>query len=446
MFRFLVAGAGHGGLSAALHLARADHAVTVLERKVDTALGHDWTDVIEPGIFAANGFRQPDASVFTRACWNTIIGPSKRSPIRPPWKFCREMHIDRKLLLRLLIGECKEAGVLFEFGVNITGPLMQGRRVIGLATEQGDYHCDMVIDAAGAFSPVRSNMPEETLVDQNLLPRQVYYAWRGIFERKPGPDPEDLNKTYLLHMGRKSMAWVITEDGYLDVLTGQVGRPQTQEELACALADLRADNPLLGDKLLRGGRVETIPVRRPFAVFVADGYAAVGDSAAMADPFGGSGVNIAMNAGKLLAEVILQDRTGQYSAKHLWKYQHAFFTWNPPSGIPESTGAKNAIQKCDTEVMKTALLAMPPKHIDLLFSRGIINFEMAFLGKPLSNTAALKIFTRNLHHMPLLLRLVKMVLAQEKIKKIAAAIPVVYDRKAIAAWKEKYNAFDKKEF
>jgi len=446
MSRFLIAGAGHGGLTAALHLARAGHAVTVLERGSEAALGYDWTDVVEPGIFAMNGFTQPDESVFTRACWNTIIGPSKRSPIRPPWKFCREMHIDRKVLLQLLIDDCRAAGVAFEFEVHVSGPLMQGKRVIGLITQRGEYRGNMVIDAAGMFSPVRSNMPDATLVDRDFLPRQVYYAWRGIYERRSGSDPEDLNKTYLMHMGRKSMAWVITEDEYMDVVTGQLGREQTPGEFASALADLRADNPLLGERLLRGGTIGTVPVRRPMAVFVADGYAAVGDSAAMADPLGASGINIAMNAGKLLADVILQDETGQYSADHLWKYQHAFFTWSPPSDIPESTGAKTAAQKCDTEVMKTALLAMPPKHIDLLFTRGIINFGMAFLGEPLSNTDALKIFARNLHHMPLLVRLVKMVLAQERIKKIAGAIPAEYDEQAIAAWKEKYNAFDRKEF
>jgi len=446
MSHFLVAGAGHGGLTAALWLARAGHGVTVLECEAEDNLGYDWTDVVEPGVLPMNGFTQPDASVFTCACWNTIIGPSKRAPIRPPWKFCREMHIDRKLLLQLLIKDCKAAGVEFLFEVNITGPLMQGKRVAGLKTQRGEFKADMVIDAAGMFSPVRSNMPEETLVDRGLLPRQVYYAWRGIFARNPGPDPGDLNKTYLMHMGRRSIAWVITEDEYMDVVTGQLGREQTPEEFASALADLRADNPLLGEKLLRGGYIGTVPVRRPMAVFVADGYAAVGDSVAMADPLGASGINIAMNAGKLLADIILQDETEQYTAKHLWKYQHTFFTWSPPSDIPESTGAKTAVQKCDTEVMKTALLAMPPKHIDLLFTRGIINFEMAFLGKPLSNAAALKIFVRNLHHMPLLIRLVKMVLAQEQIKKVAAAIPAEYDEQAIRAWKEKYNAFDKKEF
>ena len=446
MSHFLIAGAGHGGLTAALWLARAGHGVTVLERRAEAELGYDWTDVVEPGIFAMNGFTRPDEGVFTRACWNTILGPSKQSPVRPPWKFCREMHIDRKRLLRLLIEDCRAAGVAFEFEVNITGPLVRGKRVVGLKTGQGEYHADMVIDAAGAFSPVRSNMPEETLADRELLPRQVYYAWRGIFERNPGPDPEDLNKTYLMHMGRQSMAWVITEDNYMDVVTGQLGREQSPEEFASALADLRADNPLLGEKLLRGGQVGIVPVRRPFAVFVADGYAAVGDSAAMPDPLGASGINIAMNAGKLLADVILQDATGQYTAKHLWNYQYTFFTWSPPSDIPESTGAKTAVQKCDTEAMKTALLAMPPEHIDLLFTRGIINFEMAFLGHPLSNLDALKIFARNLHHMPLLVRLVKMVLAQEQIKKVAASIPAVYDREAIIAWKAKYNAFDRKEF
>ena len=37
-------------------------------------------------------------------------------------------------------------------------------------------------------------------------------------------------------------------------------------------------------------------------MIVADGYAAVGDSAAMTIPLNGSGINLSMNAGKLLAD------------------------------------------------------------------------------------------------------------------------------------------------
>ena len=40
--RILVAGAGYGGLTAAINLARKGIAVTVLEQKQECDMGHDW--------------------------------------------------------------------------------------------------------------------------------------------------------------------------------------------------------------------------------------------------------------------------------------------------------------------------------------------------------------------------------------------------------------------
>ena len=57
MANFLAAGAGHGGLCAALHLARAGERVTVVERNPRQDLGYDWTDAVERGVLVRNGFR-----------------------------------------------------------------------------------------------------------------------------------------------------------------------------------------------------------------------------------------------------------------------------------------------------------------------------------------------------------------------------------------------------
>ena len=43
-------------------------------------------------------------------------------------------------------------------------------------------------------------------------------------------------------------------------------------------------NEHVGREIVRGGKVVDIPVRQPLAVFIADGYAAVGDSACMTIP------------------------------------------------------------------------------------------------------------------------------------------------------------------
>ena len=41
MTEFIVAGAGHGGLTAAFHLAKAGRQVTVVERLPEAGLGYD---------------------------------------------------------------------------------------------------------------------------------------------------------------------------------------------------------------------------------------------------------------------------------------------------------------------------------------------------------------------------------------------------------------------
>ena len=53
---------------------------------------------------------------------------------------------------------------------------------------------------------------------------------------------------------------------------------------------LRPDNPRLGTEVVRGGQFVEIPVRHPLSVMVADGYAAIGDSAFMTVPLIGSGI------------------------------------------------------------------------------------------------------------------------------------------------------------
>ena len=58
---------------------------------------------------------------------------------------------------------------------------------------------------------------------------------------------------------------------------------------------------------------------------VADGYAAVGDSAFMTMPFMGSGIEASMQAEKMLTEAVIKNCKKGYTAKNLWKYQVAFY-------------------------------------------------------------------------------------------------------------------------
>ncbi|MCL2299989.1 MAG: NAD(P)-binding protein, partial [Firmicutes bacterium] len=56
MPHFLIAGAGHGGLCAALHLAKAGHRATVFERLAEADLGYDWPDTVWADALERSGF------------------------------------------------------------------------------------------------------------------------------------------------------------------------------------------------------------------------------------------------------------------------------------------------------------------------------------------------------------------------------------------------------
>jgi len=436
MSHFLVAGAGHGGLCAALHLVKAGHRATVFERLPEAALGYDWTDVVEAGALGRNGFTALPESSRVPAYYGTLYGPGKRCPLRPSGTMAREIHAERKEWLGIMVRGCRAAGVEFAFETEILGPVVEGDRVRGLrVSENGKERSvagDMVIDAAGAQSPVRAGLPARFGIPGALPQDKLFYGWRGFFERLPGDGPPELYRQYLGHQGRMGLSWVITNPGYMDVLVGNMERPLDGAELAAAVADLREDNPLVGERLLRGGgQASPIPVRRPLGLFVAGGYAAVGDSACMADPFSGCGVCAAMDQGKLLAG-ILNKCNDDYSLPRLWEYQYRTFTWKPPAEFGDAR--RTAEQRAATDVMRCVMAALRPEEIDLLFTRGLIGLRGGIHGKK----DVLRLL-RSLDRPRLLWMLAKIPARGKAVRGITRRIPEAYEPAAVAAWAREYE-------
>ena len=438
MPNFIIAGTGHGGLCTALHLAKAGQRVMVAERRPEAGLGYDWTDIIERGALERNGFSGlPEEHQGTAYC-ATIFGPSKRWPNSTGIPRDREMHIERRELLATMIADCRTAGVEFLFETEITGPMLREGKVCGLRVlrdgAKTELDADMVIDAAGWQSPVRLGLPEGSLVPRGLPPDQIFYVWRAFFDRLPGPDPEHLFRNYLCHRGFKGLSWVAANPDSMDVLMGIMGRPLTAEEIAAGLANLREDNPLLGEQILRGGQQASIPMRRPLGAFVADGYAAVGDSCCMTDPLGGSGVCSAMDQGKVLADVLLDHCRGDFSAEKLWKYQVHIFTQKPAAEA--GYGTKDAQERAATDVLKNTIMTLRPQDIDLLFRCGLI--AKGGIDGPKD---AVTLLLQNLNHLPLMFKLAKVAGKGKKLQALVRDIPKEYDCGAVTAWVQSYEGF-----
>ncbi|MBP5271564.1 MAG: FAD-dependent monooxygenase [Clostridia bacterium] len=331
--KIIVAGAGHGGLTAAALLAKAGVDVTVYERCEEDQCGYDWTDIFDPKALDVVGCPRPEAVGLP---WEWKIDMTFYGPNTTPDKKIRqrvpndpnemEIKMERSDIYKLLIGFARDNGVKFEFGVKITGPVMAGDRVVGISTNKGDFLGDLVIDAAGAESVIRTKLPDCLGIQKHPNWGEKFYVYRAFYDLPVDPATvEDKYKVILFPDAESiGIGWIATEDTFSDLLIGHMD-PLTVSEAETIAERYRKTNPQLGTKKLRGGQLVLIPVRQPLSIMVADGYAAIGDSAFMTVPIIGSGIGNAIKNSKILAETIIADKTGTYSAETLWPYQYEYF-------------------------------------------------------------------------------------------------------------------------
>ena len=330
MSRILVAGAGYGGLTAAINLAKNGISVTVLEEKQESELGHDWHDSLDIGAFEKSGVRKPSSDKFSFAKQHGYINPSASTakisfPSKPS-----TIVMDRKILTSHLCECAKEAGVTFSFSEKICTPLVKDKVVTGIETVKNGkkifHECDLLIDAAGMYSPVRSKLPSECGIQNKFNESNIFHIFRAYYKNTTGETSTPSYLINLFHMNRAGIDWTSGEKEYVDVLIGKFGvaGKLTEKDVEEALADYRKNYPYISNETLRGGVFADIPLTKMLPMIVCDGYAAVGDSAGMVQPLNGCGIAISMQAGKILADTIIASN-GNYNKGSLWKYQYEYF-------------------------------------------------------------------------------------------------------------------------
>ncbi len=358
----VVAGLGHGGIAAAALLAKAGYDVTVYEKKSDGTLGYDWTDIFDPKALGVAEIPMPPEDKYVYKEDMTFCGPCGNNPLKqhvPLDK--REIKMERRDIYNHLIDNALNYGVKIVYDCEVYGPLLDGDRVVGISTEKGDILGDLVIDACGVNSPVRRNMPKSTGVQNEIDRAHKISIYRAFFNKASDEPTEDKFKIVLFAGGKPGINWVASEDEYTDVLIGRF-KEFDIDEVNKTLENLRKKNPRLGAEKLRGGQFVEIPIRHTLSVPVADGYAAIGDSAFMPVPLIGSGMANAFKAAKILADTIIEDGRDTYTAEALWKYAVKYH---------KELGAGLAPLEC----VRSALLKLRPQDVEYCFESGIVNSD-----------------------------------------------------------------------
>lgn len=439
MKKIIVAGAGHGGLTAAGNLALKGYDVTVYEKKERCELGYDWNDVFDRETFGYCGVPLPDEKCFHVIHSKTFCGPDKKVKLYadgPDAPQIKDDHtradMDRKELYRHLVSWAENCGVKLRFGTEILSAIAADNKVYGiLAKQDGEYRCllaDLVIDACGMNSPIRRNLPASFHIVNEVKYGEMFHAYRAFYNRD-GDISDQYYNIYLYHAGKCGISWFINCDGYCDVLLGRFDDID-ENSVEEVLADMRQDHPELGTEVLHGGKFVDIPVRRALGKLVADGYALVGDSACMTLPMIGSGINFSMKAGKMLADTII-DSDGDFSVGSLWNYQLRYYDEinSKILLIDKIRVFVNTLSEEDTNFMLNKKLISQNEISAATGSGGLSLGFRQIVSKAVSGIT----------NIPLLLGMVHTLDTGDKLIKHTAGIPREWDEETCTAWIDTYE-------
>jgi len=430
MKKIIIAGCGHGGLVAGAKLAQKGYDVCIIEQQSRENLGHDWEDrfsfpvlqrLIEMDKLPEDIWRYRGDCAFVSPAHNTkvLIKYTNETRQKVMW---------RKPLINLLIDYAVKSGVKFIFNTKINGPIVEKDYVVGIDTEAGPFNGDLVIDAAGVFSPVRSNLPEKFKIEKEPKYGDLFYAYRAYFNLLEGYEkPEYPFEVYMYHEGEQGLSWHLTNEKTVDILIGRIykfGEEKVKEQLDI----FKKNHPWTGDEIVHGGNYGIIPVRRPLTLMVANGYAACGDSAFMTTPMNGMGIDLSMLAGELLANTIINAK--DYSVSSLWKYNKEFHVQYG------GDTAKN-------EGLKNAILSMPSVGVDFLFDNAVIqSSDLAGAGRNTKLSALLGKAVRGMKEPKYFLALIKGLIKGGKASGLYKKAPEDFDFEKVVEWSNKISALD----
>ncbi len=431
----VVAGLGHGGIVAAALLSEKGYDVTVYEKGSEGTLGHDWTDMFEPEALEFVGLPMPEEDMFKYKEDMTFSGPSSQKVLT---QYITESNMqivmERKDLYTYLIDFALERGVKIVYDCEVTAPIIDGERVVGIKTAKGDVFGDLIIDSCGMNSPVRRNLPKGFNIQNEIEDDGKIRIYRAFYNKCSDDEILGKFKIILYAGGHPGISWVSCNDEYTDVLIGRF-KPFDEKEALEFTDFLRRTNPRLGKEKLRGGQFAEIPVRHNLSVMVADGYAAIGDCAFMPMPLIGNGIANAIMAGKILADTVSEDENELYTAETLWGYQVGYY---------KKIGALLSPVEC----VKGALLKLDVKDVDYLFSTEIASEDdMKIISGLTTPEEAIKVIKseipkkiKSLNNNKHLVAVVMGIGAKMcKVLAVTSRMPNKWDKEKVVKWAKSYD-------
>ncbi len=328
MKKIILAGAGYGAFTCGFLLAKAGYDVTVYEKSKQNQLGKDWYDLFSLSDFTGIGLQAPPQEKTVSPTDWLVHSPSNLGSLRLPKNLQKNyIFVNQRFLKAFLFAQCKAAGVTFCFDTECLEPIVERRQVTGIKVRQQGkilpVFGDLVIDCCGLYSPIKAGLPNYLGVPKDL-PKET--GFHGYCISYPFAEPISFSdrELFLYPNGLPVTVQTVPLGNRLDCFISSA-QPFTQELVQKALSVIQKKYPDICQDKNTQGLCFDFPFGTPQTMFLAEGYAAVGGSAGMANPFTGSGSSDAMQAGTVLAQAILSVDKEPLTKQALWPYEYHVF-------------------------------------------------------------------------------------------------------------------------
>jgi flavin-dependent dehydrogenase len=310
-FDVIIAGAGPAGASAAIHLARHDLRVLLVEQKrfPRPKLCGEFISPECQKHFATLGVAESIHASAPTALTETIFYSSRGHHVTIPSDWfggTAALGLSRAVMDEVLLRRAQARGVNVIENVTINEPIVEGKTVRGVRLKEHDYFAPLTIDATG-----RARILSKKLNAGESKSKSKLIAFKAHLRNTRVAAnaceiyfyPDGYGGLSTIEGDLSNLCFIISAD--------QVKRHHSNPDFilrevilknrraAYTLAHAELESEWLSASWERFGRRQPNPAR---------GLIAIGDAAAFIDPFTGSGMLMAFESGELAANVIVRQR------------------------------------------------------------------------------------------------------------------------------------------
>lgn len=374
-FDVIVVGAGTAGSYAAYLLTKNGLKVALIERKVKEKIGEKVCgDAIGKHHFDSLKLSYPSGDELEGIFKGVkILSPDERFSIIVEGEgFAVNRYNFGQRLLKMAL----DSGVELYDKNHVVEPIVKENYVKGVITinlansSKEVFEGEVVIDASGVASAVRTKLPQDWWISEKLSPADTNVCYREIVETEAELDP-----TYAIIFLSKTIApggywWLFPKSKHIaNVGLGVQPVENAPNPIHQYRRFIEVRSELRNSrKIHAGGGV--VPTRRPLACPVANGISAIGDASYTCNPIHGGGIGPSLVSAKCAAETIIYALENYERPKidALWSY---------PIRYVEEYGFKQA----SLDIFRLFLQRLSDGDLNFAFKRQVITGdEVSWVG------------------------------------------------------------------